>query len=536
MDDAAAHLSERDSQILIDETFELLDGLKISTAQNQRLSFLLSNYFQEGPRAMEFRSLCCFGHRGGSPSLQDFNQLCILPRTNWRTFLDSTFTGGPIFASAVDHATRSAHMSDLFATARDNITLIFHDVVQFHPRSDYIKLHIPGRKGIPSSWSLSILGLSRRENPFVLPEPQELRNRILLCIDAAIETKESSSPSFRLFSLETGLLWKPDNKSFDASKLYLEECAKFPAFLEAFLAEKKMTLDKLAKVSVARRYPGVEALVKDGFARAKKHGMESHNLFMDNDKSKLGGTVFAFHNCHYSPEWIANYLVETDNNCFMADKRAQTLSDKERLLRIFSAIHQFDDPSWIQFGEHKNVYLYLSQAASTAEQGWLTIASFVINLLIENINTRLRRETGGKYLLSSVQYDVGVANIANPSVGSLGGHQDGKPGIVCPHTPGFSDFHLMVPTFAVQNHCAETTNVSWWLQSDKSKSKLATISHDFFINHWQLMGVNSFFMHEVSDKISSEYQYFFPTVISPWYPSFVPTIGNIDYERSLECF
>jgi hypothetical protein len=97
--------------------------------------------------------------------------------------------------------------------------------------------------------------------------------------------------------------------------------------LEALVLEKQTILDKLAGITVARRYPKVEALVNDGFSRAKLKGIESHNLYTDDAQTILGGTVFALHNSYFSAEWIAAYLVETDNNCFMEDKQAKIMFD-----------------------------------------------------------------------------------------------------------------------------------------------------------------------------------------------------------------
>jgi hypothetical protein len=211
----------------------------------------------------------------------------------------------------------------------------------------------------------------------------------------------------------------------------------------------------------------------------------------------LGGTVFAMHNGMLSAEWLAAYLVDTDNNLFMDDVRAKTLNDKERRLRIFSMDHTFEKPSWLQFGVKKNVYLYLSQKASAAEEGWMKIATYTINLLIQYINKKLHVSLYRQYKLEPVEYTVGVVNLSNPSLGLFALHSDDRPGIVDPTLPSFTRFSLMVPTLAIQNHCAPTCHISWVLKGDVQKTKLATFTHDFVISHWQLMGVNESFEHQV---------------------------------------
>ncbi len=171
----------------------------------------------------------------------------------------------------------------------------------------------------------------------------------------------------------------------------------------------------------------------------------------------LGGTVFAIHNAHCSVEWIAAYLVDTDNQVFMEDVRAASMSEKERLLRIFFTYHSQDHPSWMQFGNSKDVFVCLSRLASAAEQGFLKIQSCVINLLIDDINKAVQSlDTHGKHALEHCHCDTGVVSLGNPMTSSLAGHQDGKPGIVCPHTPSFSISMLMVPTMAIQNNCDPT--------------------------------------------------------------------------------
>ena len=96
------------------------------------------------------------------------------------------------------------------------------------------------------------------------------------------------------------------------------------------------------------------------------------------------------------------------------------------------------------------------------------------------------------------EYNVGVAFVANPSFGLFSPHSDAKPGIVDSAIAMYSKFMLMVPTLAIQNHCAPSCEISWVGENDKSEKKLAHFTHDFVITHWQLMNVNKMFKHQVS--------------------------------------
>jgi hypothetical protein len=152
----------------------------------------------------------------------------------------------------------------------------------------------------------------------------------------------------------------------------------------------------------------------------------------------------------------------------------------------------------MQFGKKSGVYLYLSQRASAAEEGWLKIVSFVVNLLIDDINKRLDSETGSRYQLEQVLFDTGVASVADPSHGSFAKHQDGFPGLVSASIKGFSRFLLVVPTLAFQNHCSANATISWYRMGETNGPPLASFIHDFLLHHWQLPGVNFHFQHDVS--------------------------------------
>jgi hypothetical protein len=234
---------------------------------------------------------------------------------------------------------------------------------------------------------------------------------------------------------------------------------------------------------IRRHPPEVEAIVRDAFSRADLKGLESKDMLLQD--GSLGGSVFAMHNSRFvSVKWLLAYLVDTDSNYFMTHVRALAMNDKENLPRICSSNYTYNEPTWLQSREKKSPHLYLSQRATVTEESWLIISSYIINLLIGSINQRLNVLTCGTYKLDPVNYNAGVVNLGNPSVGGIGLHADGKNGLVCASTPGYGRFQMDVITLAVQNHCAATSGISWWLNDDLKKIKLAEFFHDFFIIHW----------------------------------------------------
>jgi hypothetical protein len=91
---------------------------------------------------------------------------------------------------------------------------------------------------------------------------------------------------------------------------------------------------------------------------------------------------------------------------------------------------------------------------------------------------------GGKCRLDPFQCDTRVVALGNPTTSSLGPHQDGKPGVVCPHTPIFSRFMLMVPTMAFRTTAAQLpqqlggalTILKKWCRRSSPKLFSSTIS------------------------------------------------------------
>jgi hypothetical protein len=486
-------------QKILDETAPLLALYHSSLPDLKRLQVLIDEHFQDNSTGNDFRSYCCFGLPGKPVSLQLFNELCILPVTNYCVQLAQDDLSGSIAPSFMDPDQKNKYLVDFAVTASNNIIHIFQQIVKYHSRSEEILGFIPA-DGIPLTWSLQIVGaISNKNNNSSpsLPPLSVLRERILLCVDCAFQARLSNN-KLKFFCKETGAMWqKTIDDVVDAQAIYLQAGSEFKDLLENLLVETGKTFDELAGVKPSQRYPHVEALVRDGFERSTQKGMESVDLHLED--GSLGGTVLAMHNeGFFSVEWIAAYLVDTDQNHFMVDDRALKKKNKERFLRIFSVHHNYSNPTWMQFGKKSGVYLYLSQRASAAEEGWLKIVSFVVNLLIDDINKRLDSETGSRYQLEQVLFDTGVASVADPSHGSFAKHQDGFPGLVSASIKGFSRFLLVVPTLAFQNHCSANATISWYRMGETNGPPLASFIHDFLLHHWQLPGVNFHFQHDVS--------------------------------------
>jgi hypothetical protein len=91
----------------------------------------------------------------------------------------------------------------------------------------------------------------------------------------------------------------------------------------------------------------------------------------------------------------------------------------------------------VQFGLNsdlrKYIFLYLSLKATSAEEGWLKISSFLMKLLIEFINRELLRNIPGskKYRLDPIDFilDTSILAGGDPTVASYTGHTDNQDGL-----------------------------------------------------------------------------------------------------------
>jgi hypothetical protein len=491
--------------LILKELNQLLLVFHKTEHQLAKLKDLIDKHMGgDDKRSEQFRSFCCFGHNDAPVSLDLFNQLCILPSTDWQVSLYRNTAHDSIEPISLSATAINKLKLDSFVSATDNVRQLFGGIrvsPEFHKDQHTITAGIPS-SGISPSWTSAILGLKTNSTYIsLIPPTSVLRERITCSLKYSLLKKKEGSGLFRFFCSESGSAWQRvvDN-SFDVNAFYLKACSEFPAHLDNMMKEENTTLDKLAGVVPAQRYLEVEAIVADMYCRANNTGMESADLPLED--GTLGGTVFAMHNGMLSAEWVASYLVDTDNNAFMKDHRAEKQSNKSRLLRVYSTNHSHGEPNWLQFGETSGVYLFLSQRASAAEEGWLKIGSYVINLLIEMINKKLDVEgfhpnANKRYMLEKVVYDMGVANLAHPVVGNYAYHHDVKEGMLHPQIRAYLPFFMCVPTFAVQNHCAPSTTISWRRVTDSTNTLLASFTQDFLMMHFQLFNVQTAFKHGV---------------------------------------
>jgi hypothetical protein len=384
--------------------------------------------------------------------------------------------------------------------AHSSADFVLAHLVKCHPQFTLTERFV---SKIPKQWKNCILGKLDRSSlrTFYVPNLDELKHRITKSLDYGLERKRTT-PSSHLFCADTGKAWqKPrGNDDFDINAFYLKSCSQFPEYLRNLLQEKGTTLDKLAGVEPSSRHPEIEQVVRDACAAAQTRGVESHDMFLE-DGTTLGGSILALHNGCLSAEWLASYLVDTDNNSFMEDCGAKALHGTARLLRVCSNYHTVETPPWFQMGEHNSAYLYLSQSASAAKTGWLRIASYLIKLEIDHITFQLSKIPGTKkYWLDPEEHviDASVIALGHPSDSSFKLHTDLRNGLTDPTEPGCSQFFLQVPTLAIASFMSKSSHVSWFLNGAALESKpSAVISQDFLTVHFQMMAVQFNFKHKV---------------------------------------
>jgi hypothetical protein len=237
--------------------------------------------------------------------------------------------------------------------------------------------------------------------------------------------------------------------------------------------------------------------------QAPPRRVSKHDLMLGKDSLEIGGTVVALHQC-VSPSFLSSYTVDHDSSCaYMRDVRSSR--KKNRKIRVAALDHVDTLPTWLQFGDTTDVCLCLSQKASVAEEQWLSVVNFVMNLLVDFVNSAIKAKHGGKVrkfeLLRKRDYRVAVGSASNPLEGNFGWHQDGKNGIVDVGDTNYSTFQLMVPTLCLQNYSHSNTTIEWAPISEPHFIAGA-ITQECILLHIQLLGVNEKFRHHVSFVLS----------------------------------
>jgi hypothetical protein len=86
---------DTNTEAILEEMSHLLTVYETTTPAIRRLQELVDQHCLDNSEGNDFRSLCCYGHRGEAVvSLQLFNELCILPRTNYTVQLSKSALSG----------------------------------------------------------------------------------------------------------------------------------------------------------------------------------------------------------------------------------------------------------------------------------------------------------------------------------------------------------------------------------------------------------------------------------------------------------
>jgi len=484
------------------ETLVLAQAEHLTLDSQERLDLLLLSYFQEDAPGDRFRSMICYGRDDLQVSTHDFNNFIVLPGSHFAMELYSSKVRVPIQLQRIPHAMEKQLHLDTLGHAHTTVDFVL----------DYVAKHyFPGNEDIayfsstvPERWKNHIIGKDDNRGKLQIvdvPSLQELQKRIRISLEFSCGQK-LISPRSKFFNIASATAWRseatPAVHKIDYQDLYLKGCSDFPVHLAGILGSDQY-LDHLAGVDVGHAYPEVEARFQKMYDQAPSRHVDGIDLKLGKDSLKIGGTVVAIHQ-YISPSFLAYYTVDHDSSCaYMKDQRSG--HKKERKIRVAALDHVDTKPVWLQFGDTSDVYLYLSQKASAAEEKWLSIVNFVMNLLVQFVNTRIKMQHGIRVqefeLMRKRNYRVAVGSASNPLEGNYGWHSDGKNGIVVIGDTGYSSFQLMVPTLCLQNYAHPTTKITWAPNCDPSFIA-GLVRQECILFHIQLLGVNEKFKHRVS--------------------------------------
>jgi hypothetical protein len=340
------------------------------------------------------------------------------------------------------------------------------------------------------------------------PPLHVLSFRLNLALDKYLELKRAN-PRTRLFTFEQASEWivkDTEERAAAAEAQKFEQAvidgsSAFADYFSNKVSESGQTLDQLAGIEIAphNHYPEVIAQFNRLLREAPKGRVEKVEL-KKNSKSDsgVGGTVVGFHQL-FSAEFLAYFSVDHDVSCkYMTDIR--TNNKKHRKIRISSTQHTATNPIWLQFGDTKDVVLYLSQKASAAEEAWLKVANYVTDELVKFVNKYLVKVFGPglkrKKLMRTPKFETNVCNASRPSDGNYGEHRDAKPGLVDISRAKFGDFYLMVPTFCLQNHLGKNAVIEWMPLAEPS-FVAGRLTQELSLFHFQMYNVNKDYKHRV---------------------------------------
>jgi hypothetical protein len=176
---------------ILNEIVSLLSKYHENLAVSNQLRVILSEYLGGNTKLNNFLSFCCYGRKGVVVSLHEFNELCILPRTDWKFRLVAKQpSDDPALVSPflLENQERESLIVNKFISTQMSLLLVLEYVIQQHPRFPFIRLHIPNE--IPISWTLAILGLKHKSSNFTPPSIGTIRQRITISMDKSIKKNE----------------------------------------------------------------------------------------------------------------------------------------------------------------------------------------------------------------------------------------------------------------------------------------------------------------------------------------------------------
>jgi hypothetical protein len=496
--------SQHDCYVLLEETLRLAHLNTHTLKSQQRLNFLLVSYFQDDAGGACFRSMLCYGRDDLLVSTKEFNEFAVLPRSHFFMELHSSTVNIPIRFHRVGLTKRKELQLHTLKAAQASVDFVLAYLIRHADFGDKDIAYFHKNRKIPLSWKNGILALPPRAKHLKivdLPTLEDIQSRICESLEFSC-TQKKNNPMSKFFTEESAWAWKTNASNsagkIDYQALYLKGCSEFPSYLGELLGPDQY-LDQLAGVDVGHLYPEVEARFEKMYMHAPPRRVSKQDLMLGKGSSEIGGTVVALHQ-YVSPSFLAFYTVDHDSSCaYMKDVRSSR--KKQRKIRVASLDHVDTLPTWLQFGDTTEVYLYLSQKASVAEEKWLFVVNFVMNLLVDFVNSAIKAEHGGKVrqfeLLRKRDYRVAVGSASNPAEGNFGWHQDGKNGIVVVGDTNYSTFQLMVPTLCLQNYSHSNTTIEWAPISEPNFIA-GTVTQECILLHIQLLGVNEKFRHHVS--------------------------------------
>jgi hypothetical protein len=496
--------SQHDCYLVLEETLTLACAHEFTLDSQGRLDHLLVSYFQNDAAGACFRSMLCYGRDDMHVSTEELNKFAVLPSSQFLMELHTSAVNPPVRFKRVSNADRQELRQDALKGALASVHFVLAHLAR-HDFADNQDVVYLSKLSIPTNWGNSILGLSTRYPQFTVadvPSLEEVQHRIRMSLEYSLVLRKSN-PKARFFTAKSGLAWKTVASAvpppIDYQALYLKGCSDFPNYIRDLLGPDQY-LDQLAGVDVGTSYPEVEARFQKMYDQSPPRHVDGHDLKLGEFSKEVGGTVVAFHQ-FISPRFLAYYVVDHDASCaYMTDQRAS--HKKDRKIRVASLDHVDTNPTWLQFGDKSDVYLYFSQKASVAEEKWLVVVNYVMNLLVDFVNTGVKKNVpSGKVRkferLRKRDYRVAVGSASNPLLGNFGWHSDGKNGIVNVGDPNYSTFHLMVPTFCIQNYAHPNTKIEWSPIIEPTYIA-GVVTQECILFHVQLLSVNEKFRHHVS--------------------------------------